>query len=372
MNIPPFQLERYFAKYEFNVEHLLCASDCESFTVADILKLEPGAENKLLKLNLCYGDSRGSLELREEITALYETMDSNEILVHSGAGEAIYTFMASTLSPGDHIIVQAPHYQSLSEVARSLGCEISNWEMRETESWSLDLDFLRKTISKKTKAVVVNSPHNPTGYLMSWETQTELVEICRNAGVFLFSDEVYRELEYQSRHTLPAACDLYENAISLGVLSKSLGLPGLRIGWIATKNREALEKIAAFKDYTTICNSSPSETLATVALRHRKTLLQRNQGIISENFALVESFLKRFPTTFQWIAPKAGCLGFPRYKGSEGARDFCSKLLSKTGALLLPSHLYNYGDSHFRIGYGRKDFGSGLKKVEEFLLAREV
>jgi aspartate/methionine/tyrosine aminotransferase len=140
MSLPPFKLERYFAKHEFNTEFLLCSSDCEAMSVADLLALEPGAAEKFQSTWLGYTESQGSPALRKEICNLYTSMQPENILVHAGAEEAIYLFMHAMLKENDHIIVHAPHYQSLSEVAKGIGCQVSPWLAREENGWALDMD----------------------------------------------------------------------------------------------------------------------------------------------------------------------------------------------------------------------------------------
>ncbi|HEX2696307.1 MAG TPA: aminotransferase class I/II-fold pyridoxal phosphate-dependent enzyme, partial [Anaerolineales bacterium] len=230
MQLPPFKLERYFAKYEFTTEYLLCSSDCESMTVANLLSLEPGAAEKFQSQWLGYTESLGGPALRKEICKLYETIDPEDILVHSGAGEAIFLFMFAAFQPGDHVIVHSPGYQSLAEVARAAGCEVSPWAAREENGWTLDLNELRGLLKPNTKAIVINTPHNPTGHLMSRTDFESVHRFARENNLLLFSDEVYRESEYDPSTRLPAACDLDDHAISLGVTSKTYGLAGLRIG----------------------------------------------------------------------------------------------------------------------------------------------
>ena len=144
------------------------------------------------------------------------------------------------LSSSDHIIVHDPSYQSLFEVANAIGCQVTKWRTSQDSQWDLDLDFLEKSIQPNTKAIVVNTPHNPTGYLLSKEKLVKIVEIAKKHNVYLFCDEVYKFLEHDERDRLPSAVDLYENGITLGVMSKSFGLAGLRIGWVASKNRFVL------------------------------------------------------------------------------------------------------------------------------------
>jgi len=366
MKLAPFKLERFFARYEFNVRFVLCASDCETFSVREVLALEPEAEARLLDLRLGYTESAGAPALRQEIAALYTTIEPDEILVHSGAEEAIFTFMVAMLRPGDHIIVHSPGYQSLAEVARGLGCQVSLWRGDENRGWALDPQDLKRLIRPYTRAVVINVPHNPTGYLMPRDVFEEIQRITQRHGLLLFADEVYRELEYDAEKRLPAACDVNPLAVSLGVMSKAYGLPGLRIGWVATHRQDVLQAMATVKDYTTICNSAPAEILAEVALRHRHQLLERNLSILRENRDLAEAFFARHSERFAWQAPQAGPVAFPKLLEGE-AEAFCEALVMRKGVLLAPGTLFDDRGNHFRIGLGRKNFPEALADLEEFL-----
>lgn len=367
MRLPSFKLERYFSRYEFKAPYIMCASDCESVTINELLALQPGSLEEFKELWLGYTETEGHPDLRAEIARLYQVVEADEILVHAGAEEAIFIFMNVALEPGDHVIVHYPGYQSLFAVAKSLGCEITRWRAREEDNWELDIDFLRKSIKKNTRAIVVNCPHNPTGYLMSKDKWRQVMEIAREYKLLVFSDEVYRFLEYDHKDQLPAAADLYEKGVSLGVMSKSFGLAGLRIGWVAARDRSLLKKMASFKDYTTICSSAPSEFLAALALRNKEAILRRNLDLILNNLKEFEIFFANYPDVFQWRPPKAGPIAFPRLKLKLSSDDFCHDLVEKHGVLLLPSSRFDFGHSNFRIGFGRKNLPSGLERIESYL-----
>jgi aspartate/methionine/tyrosine aminotransferase len=366
MNLPAFKLERYFAKYEFNTEFLLCSSDCEAMPISELLAFESDAAEKFQNVWLGYTESQGSPGLRREISNLYTGMGSENILVHSGAGEAIYLFMHAVLKKNDHVIVHTPHYQSLSEVAKSIGCEICAWPAREEDGWALDVDELRKLIQLNTKVIILNTPHNPTGYLMSRADFEALNTIAQENDILLFSDEVYRESEYNAAERLPAACDMGEHAVSLGVTSKTYGLAGLRIGWIATKNEKVYRQMAALKDYTTICNSAPSEFLAEVAMRNRQKLIDRNLAIIKNSLVIIDDLFARHSDLFSWVRPKAGSMGFPKLLQGD-VEAFCDDLVKKAGVLLLPGSMYDDSANHFRLGLGRKNLPQAVERLEAYL-----
>jgi aspartate/methionine/tyrosine aminotransferase len=319
-----------------------------------------------LRQALGYTESLGAPELRQEICRLYAAIQPEQVLVHTGAEEAIFLFMHAALQLGDHAVVHSPYYQSLFEVARSRGCEVTRWQARERNGWALDLDDLRRALRPNTRVIVVNTPHNPTGFLMKPEDFREINDLAQAKGIILFSDEVYRESEYRAADRLPAAGDINDRAVSLGVMSKTYGLPGLRIGWIATRNADIYEKMARLKDYTTICNSAPSEFLATLALRHREKLVQRNLEIIRRNLDISQSFFSRHQDRFVWQRPAAGPVAFPRLLG-ENVETFCERLVRQAGVLLAPGTLFDDHDNHFRIGFGRKNLPEAIARLEDFL-----
>lgn len=367
MKIRPFQIERFFARYEFNAPYLLSSSDCEALTIQGLLSMEEGAAEQFQQHWLGYTESQGSPELRQAITTQYQSISIEQILVHAGAEEAIFTFMNAVLEKNDHIIVHFPCYQSLFEIANAIGCEVTLWETHAEDGWELDLESLQHSIKANTRAIIVNCPHNPTGYLMSKAKQQQIIEIAREHQCIIFSDEVYRGLEQNQDETLPAACDLYEHAVSLGVMSKTFGLPGLRIGWIATRDPQIYASMAAFKDYLTICNSAPSEFLATVALHNASTIIARNKAIIEENMRLLTTFFAAYSHLFSWVAPRAGSIAFPRIQFEQDIEHFCTDLVQKQGVLLLPGTCYDFGHQHFRIGFGRKNMPECLMRLEDYI-----
>jgi aspartate/methionine/tyrosine aminotransferase len=367
MNITPFKLERFFARYEFNAPYMLASSDCESLAVADLLAYEPDAAERLHALWLGYTETEGHPELRQAISQLYQTVTPEQVLVHTGAEEAIFTFLNGLFGPDDHLIVHFPGYQSQYSVAEAIGCRVTRWKTSAANQWALDLDFLEQHIRPETRAIIVNTPHNPTGYQMSHTTQQQLVDIARRHNLVLFSDEVYRGLEYSPEDQLPAACDLYENAVSLGVLSKTYGLAGLRIGWVASRNPQIIQAMIEIKDYTTICNSAPSELLATTALRHHDALARRNLAIIHNNLPLLEDFFTRYTALFSWVRPQAGPIAFPRLITGQRVERFCRDLVDAQGVMLVPGSTFDDDNDHFRIGFGRANMPEALARLEAFL-----
>lgn len=367
MKIEPFALERYFAKYEFSTRYLLSSSDCEPLSMSELAAMADEATAPLWEsLKLGYTESAGHPLLREEIAALYGGIKPGDILV-AAPEEVIFLLMHTLLEPGDNVICTFPGYQSLYELARSIGCSLSKWEPVEEQGWRFDVEWLRREIKPQTKLLVINFPHNPTGYLPSRDEFLELIDIASQMGVYLLADEMYRYLELDIRDRLPSACELYEHAFSLAGLSKSYGLPGLRIGWIASRQKEILEKMAEIKDYTTICCSAPSEILALIALRNRERILKEQLIRVGRNLLALEDFMGTFQGFLHWNRPRGGSICFPRMLAVDDTFSFCERLVEQAGIMLAPSRIFEFGDSHVRIGFGRQDLPDVLERFGDYL-----
>jgi aspartate/methionine/tyrosine aminotransferase len=367
MRIADFALERYFARWEFAVEHLLCASDVEGWPMADLLAAaDPEARALWDGLRLGYTESLGHPLLRKEIAGLYETARPDDVLVFAGAQEAIFLLSHALLGPGDHAIVVWPAYQSLYEVARSVGADVTLVELREADGWGLDVDEVRRALRPETKVVIVNAPHNPTGMLPSHAEWRMLAGLCADAGVHLVSDEVYRYLEADPADRLQAGCDALDRGVSIGVMSKSFAMAGLRIGWIATRDRGLIDRCARLKDYTTICASAPSEILALVGLRARDLVLERSRSIVATNRSYFEWFVDGSEGRFAWVRPRGGSIAFPRLAADEPIDAFAAALVEEEGVLLVPGSVFGHPGNHFRVGFGRNGFTAGLERLAAF------
>jgi len=368
MRITEFALERYFAHWEFAVEHLLCASDVQGMSMAEVLALADDETRALWDgLTLGYTESTGHPLLRREIAALYEHVEPDEVLVFAGAEEAIFCLANVLLGPGDHAIVTWPGYQSLYEVARATGADVTLHELREDAGWALDIELLARQVTPATRLIVVNAPHNPTGMLPDRATFERLVAIAAEAGAHLFLDEVYRYLEFDEAARLPAGADALARGVSLGVMSKSFAMPGLRIGWLASRDRDLLARCAAFKDYTTICSAAPSEVLALIGLRARDAVLDRSRSIVAANLERLDTFFEAWADRFTWVRPVAGSVGFARLTVPGVAiDDWAAGLVEAEGVLLLPGSQLGFGGNHFRLGFGRTDLPVALERLESY------
>ncbi|MBE7384289.1 MAG: aminotransferase class I/II-fold pyridoxal phosphate-dependent enzyme [Leptolyngbya sp. SIO1E4] len=366
MKLNPFRIEEYYAKYEFSVQYMLSSSDAQSRKLVDLFEWEPTARKKLDDLWLGYTEAAGAPYLRETISTLYQKTRADDVLVTAAAEEAIFITYHALISSEDHVIVETPCYESALELARSTGATVSEWERYFEDSWANDFDSLIKLIRPNTKFIYINTPSNPTGTLMDKDVFVKLMALAEEQNIIVFCDEVYRELEHDPAARLPAAADLYSNAISLGSMSKSYGLPGLRLGWMICRNPEVIKKLMNFKLYTSICNSAPSEFMSDLALRHRDKLIERNLNILHHNLPLMKDFMVRHSNIFSWVEPQASPIGFPRVNVSEDIMHWCEKIAHEVGILLLPGSVYDQ-PRHIRISYGRSDMPEALHLLDNYL-----
>lgn len=374
-SLPDFRLETHFSKWEFKARHHLTASDMETLEVSELLSWADAEDQEAWRtLRLGYTETFGSPALRRAIATTYETLAAEDILCFAGAGEAIYVAMQALLEPDDHAVVMVPNYQSFEELPLRL-CAVTGVPLRPEADWELDLDEVRAALLPNTRLIAVNFPNNPTGKVIAPDTWRGLIELARERGIWLLSDEVYRGLEREPSRQLAQAADVYERGLSINVMSKAYGLPGLRIGWVASRDREMLSRFERYKHYTTICNSAPSEVLATIALKARERILARNKALVVDNLALLERFFGERRHLFEWRAPEGGCVAYPRYRGSDGVERFCNTLVEEAGVLLLPASIYASRllptpPDRFRIGFGRRAVPAGLEALSAFLDAR--
>ena len=365
-----FHLERYMSLYEFSARYSLASSDCESFPLAEVVSWADDECRRLWEaLTLGYTESQGLPQLREEIAGLYDGVAAGDVL-EVVPEEGILIAMTVLLEPGDHVIVTHPGYQTLYGIAEGLGCEVTYWQPDEEQGWRFDPGFVRDAVRPATRLIVANFPHNPTGYLPTGAEYQDLLDIAADAGAYLFSDEMYRGLEQDPATRLPSAVERYEKAVALSGMSKTYSMPGLRVGWLATRDRELYACLAAYKDYTTICAGAPSEILALIGLRERERIVARNLRTIAGNLDRLEAFAVARPELLSLVRPRAGSICLARLGAAEGALAFCRRLVEEAGALLLPSTVFGYGDAHVRFGLGRVDFGEGLEAFAVWLEGR--
>ncbi|MBT5186909.1 MAG: aminotransferase class I/II-fold pyridoxal phosphate-dependent enzyme, partial [Kordiimonadaceae bacterium] len=290
--------------------------------------------------------------------------------------EGIYAAMKALLTADDHVIVIAPNYQAAETIPLSI-CEVTGVSLQEDNDWALDIEAIAGALRPNTKLISINFPNNPTGKIISLDELKSLVELAREFDAYIFSDEVYRGIEIDESKRLPQIADVYEKGLSLNVMSKAYGLPGLRIGWVASKDHEALPALERYKHFLTICNSAPSEILSLIALKSRDKLLMKNKKIVSDNLDKLDKFFAEFPDHFEWKRPDGGAVAFPKYlkheqQGDHTCNQFCEDLLNDTGILILPPKIYlselvRTPQDRFRVGFGREGMDEMLDKFYHYL-----
>ncbi len=369
MKLNTFKLEKYLAHHEFSAPYLLCCSDAESFSMQEIIAMASPDDRALWdNLRLNYTETKGLPALREQITqSFYPSLKSDNILCFAGAEEGIFCALSSILEPSDHVIVLTPCYQSLMEIPKAQGCEVTEVKLQEKNDWRINLNDIKQAIKANTKCVVINFPHNPTGQVINQDELDGLIKLLEPHNIWLFADEVYHSLGSPLQGWAKPVAKMYRYALSLGVMSKSFGLAGLRIGWIACQNKEILHKIEEIKHYTSICNSAPAEILSLIALKNKDQILARNNKIVADNLALLDAFFKKYAHLFSWVRPQGGCTGLVHYKDAMPINDFCEKVLKGCGVLLLPASVYSQDTPHFRIGFGRANMPESLKRFASHL-----
>ena len=371
MEIAPFLTEHFFARYEFTTPYQLCNSDCETITIEELLKLAEIPLEQLGQLSLGYTETLGHPKLREAIAETYSQANTDDVVMLATPVEGIYLVAHAALNPGDEVIVLSPAYDALINTFEHVvgKTNVHKWEFvssKDDTRWELDFDQLRSLISPKTKMLVVNFPHNPTGYLPTQDQLIELGKIAEQHDLILFCDEMYFGLLHSGTPEIASAADITRRAIILSGLSKTYGLPGLRTGWLVIQDKELRENIINWKFYTNICASAPSEFLALAAWKVRHQLRDRSIAQIEHNLGLADAFFARWPDLFTWRKPMAGSVALVGMN-VPSVMDFAIQLAEKVGVLILPATTLGSDDQHMRMGFGRAGFGKALERFEAYL-----
>ncbi len=366
-------LATFLSSQHHRTEHHLSASECETMAIGELLALaDPEDAARWATLRLGYTDPLGAPWLRSAAASGYEGAAEADIVCFAGAQEALYASMHALLSPGDHAIVVLPSYQSIETLALGL-CDVSGVALDPASGWSLDIDLVAAAVRPATRVIAISFPNNPTGKQLERDRYDALVALCRRHGIWLLSDEVYRLTERDLLRRLPTAADRYERGVSLGVLSKAYGLPGLRIGWVACRDRALLGRVAAIRQYLSTCSAGPSEVLACIALKAAPVILARNRALTEANLQRLLAFFARHPALFDCVEPEGGMVCFPRWRGAGDVDGFVARM-AEAGVLLLPASVFRSDllaqpADRFRVGFGRSSFAAGLDAMERALLA---
>ena len=371
MKYAPFEIEHFFRQHEFSAPYGISSSDCEPLTLDELMGYaSPARRDQFETLWLGYTENQGHPELRAAIAMMHKDIGADDV-IEVVPEEGIFLTLNALLEAGDHVVAIYPSFQSLWEIARAKGCELSFWQQRQTESgWHFDVDELESLIRPDTKMLIVNFPHNPSGALPCSADFERMVELARKYNVILFSDEIYRFSEHDAQLRLPSACELYERAVVLGGLSKCFGLPGLRVGWLITRDAELSRELQELKSYTTICASGPSEILALIGLENWRALTQRTVDIVKQNIGFCREFFERFDGLFWASYPQAGTITLVELRADMAVDEFAQVAVQEQGVMVLPASVMLFEGNYFRLGLGRRSLPHALEPLEQVIEER--
>jgi aspartate/methionine/tyrosine aminotransferase len=324
---------------------------------------------------LTYTPNGGSLDLRKAIASLYgPAIGADNILVFTGAQVALQT-AAFALAAGCHSITFSPGYQSCVEAPIHAGGQVTVIELKADNGWQIDIQQVRAAIRANTRYMVINSPYNPAGTLMSHQLQSELIALAEEHDITVLSDEVYRLLEHDIQHRLPAMADAYAKGLSLVTLSKPWGGCGITIGWIATQDAAIRHRLVDVQYFGTACPSRASELQALMVLRASDSILERNLVIIRRNLVLLEAFVADYAEFFEWVRPSAGAVAFLKFKGPRTSEELGQELAS-SGISIKPAYCFTdrvtEENDFFRVGYGEETIPQALEALRAFVEERQA
>ncbi len=373
VRIDSFQLERWMTKYEVRVKWDIAESGISPISTREILNLLPSQDrgqelDRLLDLRLGYSEACGSEELRGLIAATYENTSAAEILVTTGAIEANFLLFNELLSAGDRVVIVDPAYQQLHSVARAIGCDVVLWTVRHDDGFYFDLDDLRALATPGTKMIVINTPHNPTGAMLSEQQLSEIYALAETLDAWVLSDEAYRWLDLPGNAALAAPMrNLGPRAISTGTFSKPFGLPGLRTGWIAAPE-DVIQRCWGLRDYISLSPGKLNDALATLAFRHRDQIIERTRQIVSVNLAFAERWFAENADLVSWTPPRGGLLALMKYEIEMPSLELANLLAEEYSVMLAPGAAFGY-EGYLRIGIGSAPhvFAEGLRETERCL-----
>ncbi len=376
MKIETFQLERWMTTWELNVTHDITESGISPLSIVNLLALsgiiserdERQYIDALLAAPQRYSEARGTVELRTSIANTYDAANADDVLVTTGAIEANYLVFNVLLSPGDHVVVTTPCYQQLVSIPKAIGCNVAEWRVTPESGFAFDLDALESLVTDKTKLIVVNSPHNPTGAFLGQPELERIARIADSVGAWVLSDEAYRWIEHPGSESAPPPFrDLYHRSVSIGTMSKLFGLPGLRLGWLAG-TADLAAQCWAHRDYTSLSPAWLSDRFARLAVDNRYFIQQRNNGILGRNLRAARKWFSDNDDIVAWNEPKAGLLAMMDVIGIDNTDDLSERLAAEAGVMLAPGSVFGL-PGYLRIGIGQEPsiFKEALDRTSAFI-----
>ena len=358
MKMETFALERWMTKWELNVTHDITESGISPMSINDLLRVAQVDDPEAVIADAMadpqlYSEARGTETLRQIIADTYASVDPDDVLVTTGAIEANFLVYNALLDAGDHVVVTTPCYQQLVSIPRAIGCDVSEWRVTPESGFTFDLDELETLVTESTKLIVVNSPHNPTGAILSQRDLERIARIAESVGAWVLSDEAYRWLTRPGGIELPGPFrDIYPRAVSVGTMSKFFGLPGLRLGWLAGTS-ELAAQCWELRDYTSLSPSKLSDRFAQIAVANHRCVQQRNNEILDANLATARRWFTENEDIVSWKEPKAGLLAMMKVIGMDDTDALSEHLAANAGVMLAPGSAFGL-PGYMRIGIGQR------------------
>lgn len=375
MNIKPFAVEEWMNAYETGARYNIAETCVDSISLDELFELSGTHKesflNKLCARRLTYGYIEGSPDLKEGIAALYHTIRPDEIVPAHGASGPNHHVFYSLINPGDKVISIMPSYQQLYSIPASLGAKVEILHLKKENSYLPDLEELEEMARGGVKMICLNNPNNPTGALMSPEILKKVVDIAKKSDAYLLVDEVYRHLT-QDDEWQPSIVNMYEKGISTSSMSKVFSLAGVRLGWIATHDKDALKQFWSHRDYNLISCGMMDEAIAALALASKNQILERNKKIIRENLDILDHWIQKEPR-LSYVKPKAGTTALVYYDFPIDSYTLCRRMYGSCGTFVTPGDCFDEPRS-MRIGYAadRDTLKKGLQAMSTFLDSLEA
>ncbi len=374
MKIEDFALERWLTRHELHVKYDIAESGILPLKLNDLLAFESPDDRtaileRLLNLPLGYNEAVGTRELRTMIASTYDGIDPDNILVTTGAIEANFLLFNVLLEAGDHVIAPYPAYQQLYSVPKAIGCDVSLWKITPENDFCYDLNVLKSLVTPKTRLIIVNTPHNPTGAMLSENELQQIYSLAESVGAMVLCDEAYRWLTIPGGQSFaPPMCTFGLHGISVGTISKSFGLPGLRSGWMVT-SKEIIAKCWAMRDYVSLSSGKLNDAIAILAFKHRKKIIRRNNAIINENLESANRWIASHADILSWKPPRGGLIALLKYQLDITSLELADKLATEYSVMLAPGSSFGY-DNYLRIGIGQNPsiFKLGLEAASKCFL----
>lgn len=369
MNIKPFAVEEWMNEYETGARYNIAETCVDSVSLDELFALTGENKDEFLskfcKTRLTYGDIWGSNALREGVCKLYRTIQPGEVVLTHGAAGANHHVFCSLISAGDRVVSIMPTYQQLYSIPETIGAEVAIMHLKQENNYLPDLDELKALVTPGTKMICINNPNNPTGALMSRELLEQIIEIARGADAYVLCDEVYRHLT-QADGWCESVVDLYEKGISVSSMSKVFSLAGIRMGWIATRDKAAVKAFLSHRDYNLISCGMFDDAVASIALCHSDKMIHRNQAIVRENLAILDEWMQAH-SHFYYTKPQAGTTALVYYDYDIPSYEFCERLYHETGSFVTPGDCFEQPRS-MRIGYAcdAQTLKDGLAALADF------